>query len=329
MKRREFGRLALSSMAAVAAAGMPVLAGAQNAYPSRPVRLVISQAAGGSSDTIARLWAEIAAKQLRGSVVVENKPGAGGIIAAQAVLAQPADGYTLFFAGVSQLVLNQFVYKPLPYSPLTDFAGVGMLTTVPFVLVASPKSGIRSFQELVAQARKQPGALNFSSAGLGNSTHLAVELLQKRAGIQMTHVPYKGETDGLLALASGDVQLMAPVLGTALPQIKAGKVVPLALFAPRRMPELPEVPTARELGLQGFDSLGWSGIAVKAGTPPEIIARLHATIAAFHRDPRVQERLKTMATIAMEGPSAQLMETARRDSATWADAISELKLSAQ
>lgn len=328
MKRREFGRLALSSMAA-AAAGLPALSQAQNAYPQKPVRLVISQAAGGSSDTIARMWAEIAARQLGGSVVVENKPGAGGIIAAQAVLSQPADGYTLFFAGVSQMVLNQFVYKPLPYSPLTDFAGVGMLTTVPFVLVASPKSGIKSFQDLVAQARKQPGALNFSSAGLGNSTHLAVELLQKRAGIQMTHVPYKGETDGLVALAGGDVQLMAPVLGTALPQIKAGKVVPLALLAPRRMPELPDVPTARELGLQGFDSLGWSGIAVKAGTPPEIIARLHRTIEAFHRDPRVQERLRTMATIAMEGPSEQLMETAKRDSATWAEAISELNLSAK
>ncbi|MGE8318138.1 MAG: Bug family tripartite tricarboxylate transporter substrate binding protein [Comamonas sp.] len=316
-------------MAAAAAAGLPMMAEAQGAYPNKPVRLVISQAAGGSSDTIARLWAEIAARQLGGSVVVDNKPGAGGIIAAQAVLSQPADGYTLFFAGVSQMVLNQFVYKPLPYSPLTDFAGVGMLTTVPFVLVASPKSGIKSFADLVARAKQQPGALNFSSAGLGNSTHLAVELLQKRAGIQMTHVPYKGETDGLIALAGGDVQLMAPVLGTALPQIKAGKVVPLALLAPQRMPDLPDVPTARELGLQGFDSLGWSGIAAKAGTPPEIIAKLHATIAAFHRDPRVQERLKTMATIAMQGPAEQLMETARRDSATWAEAISELNLSAK
>ncbi len=319
----------------LAAATMGLLASApaaaQGTYPApgRPVKLIVSQQAGGSSDTIARLWAESAAKALGGPVVVENKPGAGGIIAAQQVLSQPADGYTLLFAGVSQMVLNKFVYKPLPYEPEKDFTGIGMLTTVPFVLVASPQAGIKTFEALVAQAKAKPGAINFGSAGNGNSTQLVVELLQKKVGIQMTHVPFRGEPDGLMATVAGTVQVMAPVVSTALPQIKAGKVLPLVVLAPQRLPDLPSVPTASELGLQGFDYLGWSGVAAKAGTPPDAVARLHAATQAFHNDPAVKEKLKTLQVIAMQGPASQLMETTQRDTAKWHDAISELNLSAK
>ena len=162
---------------------------AQAAYPNRPVRLVVSQQAGGSSDTIARMWADSVGKSIGGAVVVENKPGAGGIIAAQYVLGQPADGYTLFFGGVSQMVFNRFTYKSLPYSPDEDFTGVGMLTTVPFILVTNPATGIKSLNELAQRAKAAPGKLNFGSAGQGNSTHLAVELLAKALDISLTHIP--------------------------------------------------------------------------------------------------------------------------------------------
>ncbi|MDR2336272.1 MAG: tripartite tricarboxylate transporter substrate binding protein [Burkholderiaceae bacterium] len=296
-------------------------------YPNRPIRLIVSQQAGGSSDTVARLWAEHAGKALHGSIVVENKPGAGGIIAAQQALSQPADGYTLMFGGVSQMVLNKFTYKPLPYDPEKDFTGVGMLTTVPFVLVANPQSGFKTLDDLIKYAKAHPDKLNFASAGLGNSTQLAVELLQKKLGISMVHVPFKGEPDGVMATIGGQTQVMAPVVGTALPHIKSGKVTPLVVLAPKRLAELPNVPAANELGVKDFDYMGWSGIVAKTGTPAAIIQKLNEATKAFHNSPEVQEKLKTMMVIPMAGPASQVMEVTRRDTAAWGPTLDSLNLS--
>lgn len=318
---------AVLSWGAMAAA--PALA-QESGYPgSRPIRLIVSQQAGGSSDTVARLWAEHAGKAINANIVVENKPGAGGIIAVQQVLSQPADGYTLMFGGVSQMVLNKFVYKPLPYDPEKDFVGVGMLSTVPFVLVANPSTGFKSLDDLVKYAKAHPGELNFSSSGLGNSTQLAVELLQKKLGISMTHVPFKGEPDGLMATIGGQTQVMAPVGGTALPHIKSGKVVPLVVLAPSRLPELPDVPAANELGVKDFDTMGWSGIVAKTGTPAAVIAKLHEGTRAFHASPEVQAKLKGMNAIPMAGPASQLMEVARRDAQAWGPTLNSLNLNAK
>ncbi|WP_311221068.1 MULTISPECIES: tripartite tricarboxylate transporter substrate binding protein [unclassified Acidovorax] len=322
-------KIAAAVLSLGAMAASPVLA--QDAgYPgTRPIRLIVSQQAGGSSDTVARLWAEHAGKAINANIVVENKPGAGGIIAVQQVLSQPADGYTLMFGGVSQMVLNKFVYKPLPYDPEKDFVGVGMLSTVPFVLVANPATGFKSLDDLVKYAKAHPGELNFSSSGLGNSTQLAVELLQKKLGISMTHVPFKGEPDGLMATIGGQTQVMAPVGGTALPHIKSGKVVPLVVLAPSRLPELPDVPAANELGVKDFDTMGWSGIVAKSGTPAAIIAKLHEGTRAFHANAEVQAKLKGMNAIPMAGPASQLMEVARRDAQAWGSTLNSLNLSAK
>ncbi|QNP49244.1 Bug family tripartite tricarboxylate transporter substrate binding protein [Diaphorobacter aerolatus] len=298
-----------------------------SAYPARPIRLIVSQQAGGSSDTIARLWAEHAGKAINGSIVVENKPGAGGIIAAQQALSQPADGYTLMFGGVSQMVLNRFTYKPLPYDPEKDFTGVGMLTTVPFVLVANPDTGFKSLGDLVNYAKTHPDKLNFASAGLGNSTQLAVELLQKKLGISMVHVPFKGEPDGVMATIGGQTQVMAPVVGTALAHIKAKKVIPLVVLAPRRLAELPDVPVANELGVKDFDYMGWSGIVAKTGTPATIVNKLNEATRAFHNSPEVQEKLKAMVVIPMAGPASQVMEVTKRDTAAWGPTLDSLNLS--
>lgn len=319
-------KLAASALTLGALAQAPSFA--QDAgYPSRPIRLIVSQQAGGSSDTIARLWAEHAGKAINGSIVVENKPGAGGIIAAQQALSQPADGYTLMFGGVSQMVLNKFTYKPLPYDPEKDFTGVGMLTTVPFVLVANPETGFKSLDDLVKYAKAHPDRLNFASAGLGNSTQLAVELLQKKLGISMVHVPFKGEPDGVMATIGGQTQVMAPVVGTALAHIKSGKVVPLVVLAPKRLAELPDVPVASEFGVKDFDYMGWSGIVAKAGTPPAIINKLNEATKAFHNSPEVQEKLRTMMVIPMAGPASQVMDVTRRDTAAWGPTLDGLNLS--
>lgn len=302
---------------------------AQAAYPNRPVRLVVSQQAGGSSDTIARMWAESVGKSIGGSVVVENKPGAGGIIAAQYVLGQPADGYTLFFGGVSQLVFNRFTYKSLPYSPDKDFTGVGMLTTVPFILVTNPATGIKSLNELTQKAKAAPGKLNFASAGQGNSTHLAVELLAKALDISLMHIPFKGEPDGVMATIGGQTEVMAPVFGTALPHIKNNKLVPLAVIAPQRISDLPDVPTAAELGVKGFDNMGWSGIVARSGTPAALVDKLHKATEAFHQNPEVQAKLKGMGVIPLPGPASLLMETAARDTKAWGPTLETLNLGGQ
>lgn len=295
---------------------------------SRPIRLVVSQQAGGGTDTLARMWAEAAARELGTMIVVENRAGAGGVIAAKYVLGQPADGCTLFLAGVSQMVLNKFAYAPLSYKPETDFAPVAVLTTTPFVLVASPQSGYRNLADLVSAAKARPGAIDFASSGRGNSTHVVVELFQKNQKIRMTHIPYKGEPDGVIATVGGQTQVMAPTVATATPQIQAGKLTPLVLFSPKRVPELPNVPTASELGLTGFDDIGWMGIAAKAGTPPEIIKRLHAASQTFLSDKAVLQKMKTMQVIPMPGPSGMLMQLTERDTARLQDAMSDVDFKA-
>ncbi|AVQ85054.1 MULTISPECIES: Bug family tripartite tricarboxylate transporter substrate binding protein [unclassified Variovorax] len=314
-----------AALAAVAAA----TAYAQASYPSRPVRLVVSQAPGGSSDTIARLWAEHAGKAIGATIVVENKPGAGGLIAAQNALNAPADGYTLLLGSVSLMVLNQFTYKPLPYNPEKDFVGVSMLTTVPFVLSANPATGIKTLKDLTEKAKAAPGKLNFASAGLGNSTHLAVELVDNALGISMTHIPYKGEADGVLATIGGQTEVMAPVYGTALPHIKNHKLNPLAVLAPQRTPELPDVPTLGELGVKGFDNMGWSAVVARAGTPADIVEKLNKATQAFHKSPDVQAKLKSMGVIPLSGPSALVMETTVRDAKAWGPTLEALNLSAK
>lgn len=314
--------VALAAMAATTAY-------AQAPYPSRPVRLVVSQAPGGSSDTIARLWAEHAGKAIGATIVVENKPGAGGLIAAQNALNAPADGYTLLLGSVSLMVLNQFTYKPLPYNPEKDFVGVSMLTTVPFVLSANPATGIKTLKDLTDKAKAAPGKLNFASAGLGNSTHLAVELVDNALGISMTHIPYKGEADGVLATIGGQTEVMAPVYGTALPHIKNHKLNPLAVLSPQRTPELPDVPTLGELGVKGFDNMGWSAVVARAGTPADIVEKLNKATQAFHKSPDVQAKLKSMGVIPLSGPSALVMETTVRDAKAWGPTLEALNLSAK
>lgn len=316
-------------LAAAAIAATAAAAHAQGAYPERPIRLVVSQAPGGSSDTIARLWAEHAGKALGGTIVVENKPGGGGIIAAQNVLNQPADGYTLLYGSVSLMVLNQFTYKPLPYNPQKDFTGVAMLSTNSFALVTNPATGIKTLKQLTEKAKAAPGKLNFASAGLGNSTHLAVELVDHALGISMTHIPYKGEADGILATIGGQTEVMAPVYGTALPHIKAKKLNALAVLSPRRMPELPDVPTLSELGVKGFDTMGWSAVVARAGTPPEIIEKLNKATEAFHKSPEALAKLGALGVIPVAGPASLVMETTARDTKAWGPTLEKLDLSSK
>ncbi|WP_313370527.1 tripartite tricarboxylate transporter substrate binding protein [Achromobacter animicus] len=306
----------LASMAAVAAD-----------YPARPIKLVVPQAAGGGTDVIGRLWADYLSRQLKMPVVVENRPGANGILASSYVAKQPADGYTVLVSGISYLAFNPHMYKDLPYEPARDFDGISLLVNTPFLLVAGTQTSIRSLDELVQQAKANPGALNFASAGKGNSTHLVVEMLAKRLGMALTHVPYNGAAAGLTSVMANQTQLMADVLNTGAVQAKAGKVVPLAVVGAKRAASVPDVPTLGELGLADFPLPGWYALVAPKGTPAPAIDRLNAETRRFFDDPAVKARLQELQLEPLPSAPETVAQWTQRDSATWGPLIRQLGLS--
>lgn len=297
------------------------------AYPERAVKLIVPQAAGGGTDVIGRLWADYVSRQLKTAVVVENRPGANGILAASYVAKQPADGYTVLVSGISYLAFNPHMYKDLPYRPARDFDGVSLLVNTPFLLVASRQAGVDSLAVLVAKAKAQPGALNFASAGRGNSTHLVVEMLARRSGITLTHVPYNGAAAGLTSVMADQTQVMADVLNTGAVQANAGKVVPLAVVGSRRAASVPGVPTLAELGMNDFPLPGWYALVVPKGTPREAVERLNAETRRFFDDPAIKARLAELQLEPLPSAPEAVSEWTERDSATWGPLIRQLGLS--
>jgi len=312
-------------MGAVLAAA---LAGAGQAWaqpwPERPVRLVVPQAGGTGNDVLARALAEQLGQRWGQAVVVENRPGANGVVAIHYLMGQPADGYTLFFAGVSNLAFNPLMYRKLPYDPQRDLAGVAMLANSPFVLVASPKLGVRSFADFVKLARAQPGAISYASGGIGNSTHLAMALVAERAGLRLLHVPFNG-SGGSTSLMTGDTPVMMNVIAGVQPYIAGGKLVPLAVTGERRIAALPDVPTFRELGYD-IAVPGWYAIVARAGTPAALIDRINADINAVIGSAGFREKLAFQFLDPIQGPPAEVAKYMRRDAAAWAPLIHKLDI---
>ncbi|MGH8428827.1 MAG: Bug family tripartite tricarboxylate transporter substrate binding protein [Solimonas sp.] len=313
------GVAALCTLGALA----PALGLAQ-AFPSRPITLVVPLSAGGAADSLGRIWAEYASKQLGASVVVDNKAGANGAVGAAYVAKQPADGYTLLMATGSNMALNAFSYKTLPYKA-ADFDGVALMATTSQVVVANPASGIKSIGDLVKRARAKPNEVAYGSAGKGNSTHLNVEILARHYGLQMVHVPYKGAAPALMGVMGGETQFMCDAVTTATVQSHAGKVVPLAIFGPERIAALPGVPTAAELGIKDFVGGGWYGVAAPAGTPKAVIERLNAITNAMWSDPAAKAKLDAiyMTQLPDKGVGA-LKAYAERDAKLWGPLITKL-----
>jgi tripartite-type tricarboxylate transporter receptor subunit TctC len=295
-------------------------------YPDKPIKLVVPQAAGGGTDVIGRLWADYVARQLKTPVVVENRPGANGILASSYVAKQPADGYTVLVSGVSYLAFNPHMYRNMPYQPARDFDGVSLLVNTPFLLVAGTQTGIRSLDELVARANAEPESLNFASAGKGNSTHLVVEMLAQKTGMKLTHVPYNGAAAGLTSVMANQTQVMADVLNTGAVQANAGKVVPLAVVGNKRAASVPDVPTLAELGFKDFPMPGWYALVAPKGTPPQAIARLNAETRRFFDDPAVKARLQELQLEPLPSSPETVAEWTARDSATWGPLIRQLGL---
>ena len=263
---------------------------AQDTFPSRPIRLLVPQGAGSTTDIVARTIAERASRKLGQPIVVENKQGAGGVIAAQATLSAPADGYTLLLAN-SQHVINPFVYKPLPYDTMRDFAGVALVAEAPAVVVVSSKLGVRNLKDFIAAAKKKPGSIHYASGGIGSQTHLAGAYFASEAHIDMVHVPYNGSAAVIPDLLSGRVQATFAPAGFVLPSLADGRLVALAVTtkAPMRAPL--DAPSVNEAAIPGFEYATWFGFVAPAKVPAAVIERLASALEAAANEPEVKAKL--------------------------------------
>lgn len=295
------------------------LAHAQD-YPTRPVRVVVPFAAGGPNDIIARLVGQKLAEALGQQVVVDNRPGAGGNIGTDSVAKAPPDGYTLLSAGPGSLIMNPLMGK-VPYDTARDFAPVSLMASAPNVLVVHPSVPAGTVRELIALARAQPGRLNYASGGTGSSAHLAPALFAAMAGIDLTHVPYKGTGPGLNDLLGGQVQLAIFGIPPLLPHIKSGKLRALAVTGKRRSSELPDVPTVDEAGVPGYEVSPWYGLLAPAGTPPAIVARLASEVTRIVRAAEMRGKLAAQGAEPAGGTPEETAAIIRADTVLWTRVI--------
>jgi tripartite-type tricarboxylate transporter receptor subunit TctC len=266
------------------------LAGAQQ-FPSKALHLIVPFPPGGGNDTVARAIAQQLGPDLGQPVVIDNRPGAGGSVGAELAARAPADGYTLFLAGVGSHAVNPNFHRSLPYDPIKDFAPVCLVASAPSVLVVNPALPARSLAEFTAYARANPGKLNYASNGNGSAAQLAAVLYETMADVRMVHVPYKGIAPAMTDLLSGEVQLMFGTIVALVPHIQARKLRALAVTSKKRSALVPEVPTLAESGLPDYEAGSWYGILAPAGTPREVIDRLHGAIVKALRQPDVSKRL--------------------------------------
>lgn len=263
---------------------------AQDAFPSRPVRILVPFSAGSLVDVIARLYAEKLSPRLGQPVVVENRVGSGGIVASQAMLNAPADGYTLQMVSSSHAI-NPTLYAKLPYDTVRDVACVALVASSPSVIVTRPDLNVRTVQDLVALARQKPGGLNYGSGGIGTAAHLAGEYFRSQTQTDMVHIPYKGVQEAVAEIMGGRIELAFPPVGLALPQIKAGKIVGLAVTSAERSPLLPDVPTAQEAGLKGFEYGIWYALVAPKKTPAAVMDRVASEMKAVGAMVEIREKL--------------------------------------
>lgn len=283
-------------LAIALAAGAPLAAGAQT-WPAKPVRMLVPFPPGGGVDFAARIVGKHLSDRLGQQVVVENRAGANGIIALEALKGAAPDGYTIAAASNGPLVINPAMYLRLPYDPLRDFVAIGSLVSFPLLLVVHPSVPANSVNELIALARAKPGALTFSSPGVGNGSHLAVELFAAMADVQLVHVPYKGTAPAATALLAGEVALTFSSIPTVLPHVRVGKLRALGVGNATRVPSLPEFPTIAESGVPGYEAFSWAGVIAPAGTPRDVVVRLNREIVQVLRQKDVADQLANEGTI--------------------------------
>jgi tripartite-type tricarboxylate transporter receptor subunit TctC len=314
--------------AALALAAAASHAGAQ-AYPAKPIRLMVPFPPGGSTDIIARIVAQKLGAQLGQSVVVENRGGAGGTIGTGVVAKAAPDGYSLTVGTTSTHVVAPSVYAKLEYDPVKDFAPVSLMAVTPYLLVVNPALPAKSLKELVDLMRAQPGRLNYASAGVGSTTHLAMEMLKSASGTYALHIPYSGNGPAGAAVIAGQVEILFGSLPAVLPHAKSGRVRALAVGTLKRSPSLPEVPTVAESGYAGFDASLWLGIMAPAGTPAPVIERLHKEVVAAVSAPETRDLLDKNGAEVLTSTPAEMGAMVRDGVAKYARIVKAAGLTAQ
>lgn len=306
-------RRAVLGLALVLAGGTALAQG----YPTRPIRLVVPFPPGGGTDIIAREVANKVATSEGWTIVIDNKPGSGGNIGVDAAVKASPDGYTLVLGQTSNLAINPSLYAKLPYDPVKDLAPIGLVASAPLVVVVSGTSPYKTLADVVAAAKAKPTALNYASSGNGTVAHLATEQFQKAAGVQFTHVPYKGASQGLTDLVGGQIQMYVSSVPTLIAQIKTGQLRALAVTSLQRNRDLPDVPTMAESGYKDFEAVTWFGVAGPAAMPKDAIVKLNAAFNKALATPDVQKKLAAQGAEVMTGPPEKFASLIRTDGVRW------------
>lgn len=300
------------------------LAYAQTAFPSQPIQIVVGFPPGGSADNAARVVGDGLGKELGQPVIVVNKPGAGTNIAAQFVSKAPADGYTLLFGGTSLVYSPGLLYPSMKVNLATDFSSIGGVVSSPLLLVVRQDSPYHDIKQLMSAAKAKPGDINYGSTGSGVSPQIAMEMLNARAGVKMTHVPYKGTAPMLTAILAGDVDVAFDVASSSVPMVQAGKMRALAVSSTTRLKFLPQVPTAEEAGYSGFDVTAWYGLSAPKGTPAAVVQKINVALQKVLANREVQSTLAKTGNDVMPGSSKDYQSFLSSEHQKWTTAVKQL-----
>jgi tripartite-type tricarboxylate transporter receptor subunit TctC len=313
-------------MLAAVATAMPFVvstAWAQSNYPTRPIRLVVPFPPGGGTDILARVIGQQLSKSLGQSVVVENKPGAGGNIGVETAAKSSPDGYTLVIGQTSNLAINPTLYPNLPYNPIEDLAPISLVASAPLVMVVTASSPFKSLADVVTAARAKPDDVMFGSPGSGTVSHLSGELLQRAANIKFLHIPYKGASLAMADLMGGRLQLYMSSVPSALAQLKGGRLRALAVTSAKRLAGLPDVPTVAESGFKDFETSTWFGLLARAGTPQPIISRLNSDVDRALQTAEVRDKIASEGAEVLGGTPAQFADLLKRELEKWSRVVRE------
>ena len=319
-------RFALGSIASAVVLGAGLLGGTSalaQAYPTKPVTIIVPFAAGGTTDILARIIGQALTAELGQSVVVDNRAGAGGNIGGQAAAKAAPDGHTLFMGTVGTHAINASLYKKMPFDPVKDFAPLTRVANVPNLLVANPAQPYKSVKDLIAYAKANPGKVNFGSSGNGSSIHLSGELFKSLAKVDMQHVPYKGSAPAVTDLLGNQIGIMFDNMPSAIQHVRSGKLVPLAVTTAKRSPELPSVPTIAEAGVPGYEATSWFGMFAPAGTPAPVLAKLNAAIVKVLAQPDVKKKINEQGAEVYSETPEQFTAFIQAESVKWGKVVKE------
>jgi tripartite-type tricarboxylate transporter receptor subunit TctC len=315
--RRSFLQL---TAAMLAARSLPA---SSQQYPARALRIIVPFPPGGPTDIVARPLAIRLSDALGQSVVIDNRGGAGGNVGADVVAKSPADGYTLLMGTVGTQAINGSLYKKMPFDPVKDFVPISQVASAPVLLVANPKVPVNSVRELIAMAKQNPGALNYGTAGSGSPGHLSGELFKTMAGVNLTHVPYRGSAPAITDLLGGQIQLMFDPIQSPLQHVKAGTLKALGVSSSKRSPLLPDVPTIAESGVPDYETTAWWGIFAPAQTPPAIVERLHDEISKIVRSDFYHQQLASLGAEQVTASAQAFDQFVKQETAKWAKVVRE------